>query len=214
MKIILIAPSGGGKGSVAEFLVKDYMIPHISTGEIFRKNITEGTPLGLQAREYVNNGIFCPDDITVRMLIERINQPDCTAGFILDGFPRTMNQAELLAELVDIDVVVQMDVSDEEVKFRLTNRIMCSKCNTIHNKRWGEVKECRECDGTSFYQREDDTIERIEKRLAEYKRDIKEILQFYKELDKLEIVEVKPEFMPVDNYVHVKEALRARGLIQ
>lgn len=206
MKLILIAPSGGGKGSLADLIVKDYSIPNISTGDIFRKNIKEQTPLGKQAQEYVENGKWVPDELTIELILDRIQYPDCKNGFILDGFPRTLNQAKALAEKVNIDSVVELDITDELVIKRLAGRWMCKKCQYIWNTRFEgfNANACGKCNG-ELYQRDDDKEEFIARRLAQYRAANKDILAFYRKKGVLFSVQIEPWFMPTDTYKIVKE---------
>lgn len=213
MKLILIAPSGGGKGSLAELIVRDYNIPNISTGDIFRKNIKDKTPLGLKAEQYVQSGTWVPDELTIELLLDRIGQADCKKGFILDGFPRTLNQAKALAEKVDIDSVIELDITDELVIKRLGGRWMCKKCQYIWNTRFdGFNKEkCGKCSG-EIYQRDDDKEEFIAKRLRQYRDANKDILKFYSDKNLLFTVPIGPEYMPTDTYGVVSAYFKRKGL--
>lgn len=161
MKIIMLAPPGAGKGTQASILSEDYDIPHIETGEIIRNAIEEGTPAGQEAQQYVDAGKLVPDDVVVKMIGERLEKPDCTDGFILDGFPRTVPQAESLEDLLDemgleLDHVLHLEVDDEELKSRLLDR-----------------------------GRDDDTPEAIEQRLNEYKEKTYPLIDYYEEEDLL-----------------------------
>ena len=207
MKLILIGPSGSGKGSLAEFLVRDFKIPHISTGAIFRDNIARKTPLGIRVAELVNNGIFVPDEITMEMLFERLRKSDCKKGFILDGVPRTVNQAEILAKEVDVDLVIELDASDEVVINRLAGRYMCSACNVIHNIRYEDVTKCKSCGGAQLYQRDDDKEESIKIRLEQYHEQSGPILEFYRKQGKLFTVHTKADHKPPQVYEIVKNEI-------
>ena len=213
MKLILIAPSGGGKGSLADLIVKDYNIPNISTGDIFRKNIKEKTPLGLKAEKYVKSGAWVPDDLTIALILDRVQYGDCKNGFILDGFPRTLNQAKALAEKVSMDLVIELDITDELVINRLAGRWMCKTCQYIWNTRFPGFKAeaCGKCEG-ELYQREDDKEEVIARRLAQYREANKDILKFYQKKGILFSVEIQPEYMPKDTYKIVKEYFTEKGL--
>jgi len=193
MKIVMIGPSGSGKGSLAEFLTKHYEVPHISTGDLFRQNkeIKE---------KYVDQGIFVPDEVTVKMVIERIARPDCKKGFILDGFPRTLNQAQLLDKSVKIDQVVETDSSDETVHVRLGGRYTCRKCNTIHNTRNEDVSKCRSCKSADMYQRDDDKTEKIQKRLDQYRVGARPLLDFYRKKGIVVVVTSELKDKPADMY--------------
>jgi len=213
MKLILIAPSGGGKGSLADLIVKDYGIPTISTGDIFRRNIKERTPLGIKAEKYVKTGAWVPDDLTIDLILDRIQYGDCKKGFILDGFPRTLNQAKALAAKVSIDAVIELDITDELVINRLAGRWMCKNCSYIWNSRYpGFNKDaCGKCTGP-IYQREDDKEEYIARRLAQYREANKCILDFYRRRGLLFSVKIQPEFMPDDTYKIVREFFAKKGL--
>jgi len=213
MKLILIAPSGGGKGSLADLIVKDYNIPNISTGDIFRKNINERTPLGIKAEKFVKSGAWVPDDLTIDLILDRLQYGDCKNGFILDGFPRTLNQAKALAGKVSIDAVVELDITDELVIERLAGRWMCRACQYIWNTRFEGFREdaCGKCAG-EIYQRDDDKEEVIARRLAQYREANKDILNFYRKKGILFSVEIQPEYMPTDTYKIVKEYFDQKGL--
>ena len=212
MKLIIIAPSGGGKGSLADLIVKDYKIPNISTGDIFRKNIKEKTPLGLKAEEYVSSGTWVPDDVTIAMLKDRLAEPDCKNGFILDGFPRTLAQAKALDQEIKVDSVVELDITDELVIARLAGRWMCKDCGYIWNTRFPGFKHgsCGTCNGP-LYQREDDKEEVIAKRLKQYRAQNKDILKFYEDAGLLFSVEIQPEYFPPDTYKIVKAYFNEKG---
>jgi len=212
MKLILIAPSGGGKGSLADLIVKDYGIPNISTGDIFRKNIKERTPLGIKAEQFVVKGAWVPDDLTIALILDRVQYGDCKNGFILDGFPRTLNQAKALAAKVSIDAVIELDITDELVINRLAGRYMCKSCQYIWNTRFpGFTKEaCAKCNG-ELWQREDDKEEAIARRLVQYRDANKDILNFYRKKGLLFTVEIQPHFMPEDTYKIVTEYFKTKG---
>jgi len=213
MKLILIAPSNGGKGSLANLIVKDYGIPNISTGDIFRKNIKEGTPLGLKAEKYVKTGAWVPDELTIDLILDRVQYGDCKNGFILDGFPRTLAQAKALVGKVSIDAVIELDISDELVIARSAGRWMCKSCDYIWNTRFPgfTAESCAKCGG-ELYQREDDKEETMRRRLAQYREANKDILDFYRKKGLLFTVEIQPHFMPEDTYGIVSEFFRQKGL--
>jgi len=210
MKIVLIGPSGAGKGSLAEYLIRDYNIAHISTGDIFRKNMAEKTELGLRAEKYVTAGLFCPDDLVVEMLLARIKENDCANGFILDGFPRTLVQAELLTQNVKIDLAIELDSSDETVLTRLLGRYMCRKCGQIHNSRYDEIKKCKKCGSKQLYQRDDDKEEKIRRRLSEYRSYSAALLEYYRKRGMLISIKSGLENKPADIYAVFKKELGAR----
>lgn len=186
MRLILLGAPGSGKGTMASDLVKKYQIPHISTGDIFRLNIKNKTPLGLEADQYIQQGALVPDSVTIAMVADRLQQPDCKSGFLLDGFPRTVDQAEALQEMLktaqsQLSAVVELELSDEEIVNRLTTRRICSACGKTYNLDSNPpVREgiCDACGGT-LYQREDDQPETIRKRLANYYRQTKPLSEYY-----------------------------------
>ncbi len=206
MNIILNGASGCGKGSMAGFLTRDFGLVHISTGDLFREQIAKQTPLGKKVESYVSTGKWVPDEVTIEVLLDRIKQPDCAKGVILDGFPRTLNQAIALDKVLDIDLVIAIDVTDEIVQTRLGGRYMCRQCGTIHAARWDKIDKCKKCGG-ELYQRDDDKAEFIQKRLENFKKNNGEILDFYREKDKLFIVHDKLENTPADTYALVKDVV-------
>jgi len=179
MKLVLIAPSGGGKGSLAEDIVRDFGVAHISTGEMFRANIDGKTKIGLEAAEYVSKGLWVPDELTTRMLQTRISQPDCKNGFILDGYPRTLPQARSLATLTDIDLAIDIAVSDEIVIERLLAR-----------------------------GRADDTREIIQNRLDSFHKGIEPVREFYNAQGKLAKIFVEKDTSKADVYNAFLEILK------
>lgn len=188
MKIVMLGAPGAGKGTQAVKISERYHIPHISTGDIFRENIRNGTELGLKAKEYMDRGGLVPDEITIEMLLSRISRPDCTHGFILDGFPRTLDQADALRNaLVEqkskIDYVLNLEASEEVILKRLGGRLSCPQCGAIYHVTGNPPKEEGKCDkcGAALVQRDDDKLETIKKRLEAYKRQTIPVIEFYKE---------------------------------
>ena len=206
MNLILNGASGSGKGSMAGFLVRDFGLVHISTGDLFREQIAKRTPLGKKLDSYVSNGQWVPDEVTIEVLLDRIKQPDCAKGVILDGFPRTLNQAKALDEVLKINLVIAIDVTDEIVLARLGGRYMCRACGTIHAARWDKIDKCKKCGG-ELYQRDDDKAEVIQKRLENFKKNNGEILDFYRAKNKLFVVHDKIENTPADTYALVKDVV-------
>jgi adenylate kinase len=192
MRIILLGPPGAGKGTQAMQLAKKLNLPHISTGDILRKNVLEGTELGKHAKDFMNKGALVPDELVTKMLIQRIGQPDTKAGFILDGYPRNLNQAEALAAAlkqrnIDIDLVVYLDTSESVIIQRLSGRLVCSLCGlNFHIKNMPPKKDmiCDNCGG-SLKLRTDDKEETIRKRLAVYKKESIPLSQYYEKKEKL-----------------------------
>lgn len=206
MNLILNGASGCGKGSMAGFLVRDFGLVHISTGDLFREQMAKGTPLGKKVESYVSTGKWVPDEVTIEVLLDRIKQPDCAKGVILDGFPRTLNQAKALEKVLNVDLVIAIDVTDEIVQTRLGGRYMCRQCGTIHAARWDKIDKCKKCGG-ELYQRDDDKAEFIQKRLENFKKNNGEILDFYRATNKLFVVHDKLENTPADTYAMVKDVV-------
>jgi adenylate kinase len=186
MNIVLLGAAGAGKGTQAEKLVEAYSMTHISTGDIFRKNVKEGTPLGVEAKKYMDAGELVPDEVVVAMVKDRLAQPDCADGFMLDGFPRTLPQAEALDVALGemdkaLDAVVAIEVPREVLMGRLTSRRQCRECGKIYNT-MGEMPTqegvCDACGG-EVYQRDDDTIEAATKRLDDYDAVTSQLVPFY-----------------------------------
>ncbi len=186
MKIILMGPPGAGKGTQAEKLVELYQIPHISTGDMFRKAQKEGTELGLKAKSYMDQGQLVPDEVTVGIVKERLAEDDCKDGFLLDGFPRTVQQADaldgILVELgMALDRVVNIEVDKAFLVDRLTGRRVCRACGaTFHvtNKAPKVEGVCDKCDG-ELYQRNDDTVETVSNRLDVYAAQTAPLIEYY-----------------------------------
>lgn len=187
MNVIFMGPPGAGKGTQAEHIVAEFRIPHISTGDAFRLAMREGTPLGKKAKEYVDQGLLVPDEITNGIVKERLQQDDCERGFLLDGFPRTIPQAEalenMLAELGRrIDHVINLKVDRNLLLARLTGRRICKSCGATYHVMFHPPKTegvCDKCDG-ELYQRSDDTEEKVGTRLDEYVNKTAPLLDFYR----------------------------------
>jgi len=177
---------GAGKGTQASEIVKKFPIPHISTGDMFRKAIKDETDLGKEAKSYMDRGELVPDEVTVGIVKERISEDDAKKGFLLDGFPRTIEQAEALNQIMseldrDIDVVINIEVPEEELMNRLTGRRICEKCGTTYHLVFNPPKVDGICDidGGKLYQREDDNPETVSNRLSVNVKQSKPILEYY-----------------------------------
>ncbi len=180
MRLILVGPPGAGKGTQAQFLAAHYLIPHISTGDIFRANLKAGTPLGLQAKGFMDNGELVPDSVTNEMVKDRLTHDDVANGFLLDGFPRNVAQAEVLRAILaekktPLHAVLEFSLANEEIVARLSSRRTCKECgqpSVGHDK-------CPQCGG-DVYQREDDKAEVIARRLEVYQEQTAPIVSFYR----------------------------------
>ena len=188
MKIIMLGAPGAGKGTQAKMLADRFGIPHISTGDIFRMNIKEGTELGKKAKAYMDAGGLVPDELTVDLVLDRIGKDDCAKGYILDGFPRTLNQAEKLTEALaesgNIDFAVNVDVPDEAIVIRMSGRRVCPSCGaTYHIVNIPSKVEgiCDRC-GSELIQRADDSAETVQKRLAVYHEQTQPLIDYYRGL--------------------------------
>ena len=181
MKIIFLGPPGAGKGTYASRLTPILENPHISTGDIVRDEIKAQTELGKTIREYSDKGELVPDEIIIKLLAKRLRKPDCKRGFILDGFPRTIKQAEALDKISKIDLVINVNVPDEIIIKRLSNRIVCKRCGTVYNKLTLRPKRDNICDECSsqLYQREDDKPEVIQERLNVYRKKTEPLIEYY-----------------------------------
>lgn len=175
MNIIFMGPPGAGKGTQAERIVNEFGTPHISTGDAFRLAMSQGTPLGIKAKQYVDQGLLVPDEITIGIVKERLQEEDCGSGFLLDGFPRTISQAEALDEIVSsmgkqIEHVINLKVDRDQLLARLTGRRICRSCGSTYHVLFNPPKQesvCDKCSG-ELYQRSDDTEEKVGTRLDEY----------------------------------------------
>lgn len=187
MRIVLLGSPGSGKGTQACKIITKYNIPHISTGEIFRDNIRRQTAIGEEAKRYIDKGLLVPDEITLHIVEDRFDQPDCAAGFLLDGFPRTLVQAEALErELANsdkkLDAAVNLEVNDDTIIKRMTGRRVCSKCGATYNLMYNKPAVEGICDkcGGNLYIRDDDKIETVTNRLRVYKNETQPLIDFYK----------------------------------
>ena len=190
MKVILLGAPGAGKGTQAVRLAKRYNIPHISTGDIFRSNIKERTPIGIVAKSYIDKGQLVPDEVTIQIVKERLEKDDCKNGYLLDGFPRTVSQAEALDGFSEIDSVVNIDVPLHKLMRRITGRRVCGKCGeSYHIDYLDGSTSCRKCDG-ELIQRADDNEETVGKRLEVYEKQTAPLIDHYKSKGKLIDVDV------------------------
>lgn len=188
---VFLGPQGSGKGTVIGKIKGKYGVPHISTGDMFREALKEGTEFGKKAQEYMNKGELVPDDVTCGMVNERISRDDCANGFMLDGFPRNLKQAEALSEITKIDTAVLLDVPEEISLERLSGRRQCRECGTIFHLQFVPPKVdgvCDKCSG-ELYQRDDDKPEAIKERLAIYRAETMPIVGYYEKAGALVTVD-------------------------
>ncbi|MDR7867698.1 MAG: adenylate kinase [Sporomusaceae bacterium] len=188
MFILLMGPPGAGKGTQAALLVEKYRIPHISTGDMFRAAVKEGTPLGLEAKRYMDAGGLVPDSVTIGIVKERLAKPDCKEGFILDGFPRTLEQAAALdTTLTELGIkltrVVNITVPDDELVRRMTGRRICKGCGATYHVAFNPPAAADRCDkcGGEIFQRADDKEETVAKRLEVYQAQTQPLIGYYRE---------------------------------
>lgn len=215
MNIILIGAQGSGKGTQAEMLAQALGIPHIASGDLFRKEIEEKSEIGLEAREYIDRGKLVPDDLTVAMILNRLKQPDCEAGVLMDGFPRTLTQAEALDKNLrevgrQIDAVVYLNVPREELLRRLSGRYICKAHQHVYNiySRPPKVAGVCDLDGSELYQRSDDVGSAVTRRLDIFFNETIHLLDYYGSQQK--VVEVNGN-QGIDEVHHaLVNAIRAR----
>ena len=186
MKIIMLGAPGAGKGTQAKQIAAKYNIPHISTGDIFRANIKEGTELGKKAKEYMDQGKLVPDELTCNLVVDRIQQDDCSKGYILDGFPRTIPQAECLDEALKklgdkIDYAVDVEVPDENIVNRMSGRRACVGCGATYHIKYNPTKVEGVCDacGEKLILRDDDKPETVKNRLSVYHEQTQPLIDYY-----------------------------------
>ncbi|MEV5510408.1 adenylate kinase [Streptomyces orinoci] len=188
MRIVLVGPPGAGKGTQAAYLAKNLSIPHISTGDLFRANISQGTPLGVQAQEYMRAGRLVPDEVTIGMAKDRMHQPDAEQGFLLDGFPRNLAQAEALDAILKqdglrLDAVLDLEVPEDEVVKRIAGRRICRNDSShVFHVTYNQPQAEGVCDacGGELYQRDDDREDTVRKRLEVYHSETEPIIDYYK----------------------------------
>lgn len=186
MKIIMLGAPGAGKGTQAKKIAEKYQIPHISTGDIFRANIKGGTELGMKAKSYMDQGGLVPDDVTIGMLLDRIREADCANGYVLDGFPRTIPQAESLTKALSemgetMDYAINVDVPDENIINRMAGRRACLACGATYHIVYNAPKQEGICDvcGEKLVLRDDDKPETVQKRLGVYHEQTQPLIEYY-----------------------------------
>jgi adenylate kinase len=217
MRIVLLGGPGAGKGTQAQKLAEEYSLAHIATGDILRQSIKDGTELGLKAKSYMDKGLLVPDEVVIGLIKERLAKDDVKTGFVLDGFPRTVPQAEaldLLTKELDMpmDAVINIKTSPESVIERLSGRRTCKDCQTVYHITYSAPKiegKCDRCDG-ELYQRDDDKEETIRKRLDVYEKQTFPLLEYYKTSGK--VLEVSGDVPIADVFDSIVKALRKENI--
>lgn len=192
MNIILLGPPGAGKGTQAEIIKANYPILHISTGDMFREAVGNKTMMGLEAKKYMDAGQLVPDDVTIGVVEERLSQPDCGNGFLLDGFPRTIPQAQALDKVLaglgkNVDLALEITVPDEIIIERMSGRVSCNQCKAVYNTNFNAPTQAGICDkcGGELVQRSDDKEETVKNRLRVYAEQTRPLLSYYEKTGKL-----------------------------
>ncbi len=213
MKIIMLGAPGAGKGTQAKRIAEKFNIPHISTGDIFRANIKNGTELGKEAKKYMDEGQLVPDELTVRLLLDRVKNDDCRNGYVLDGFPRTIPQAEVLDRELEklgekVDYAVDVDVPDENIINRMSGRRACLKCGATYHLQYLKPKKDGICDncGSELVLRDDDKPETVKKRLTVYHEQTQPLIDYYTKAGVLHTVDGTVD--PDDVFKAIEEILR------
>ncbi len=212
MNILIMGPAGSGKGTQSNYITENYPVKHISTGDMFRAAIAEGTELGKKAAEYMNQGLLVPDDITIHMTKERLAKDDCAEGYLLDGFPRTLAQATAFEEITQdrpIDIVINLVVTVDQLAPRIVNRRLCRNCGAIYNTVSLPPKKEGICDvcGSELYQRADDTLESLQTRMEEYREYTEPALEHFRHEGL--VVDIDASLSPEEVWHQIDEALRS-----
>lgn len=188
MNVILLGAPGAGKGTQAKRLAEKYDIPHVSTGDIFRANIKNQTAIGVVAKSYIDKGQLVPDEVTVEIVKQRLNEPDCQKGYLLDGFPRNVYQAEELDKISNVEKVIDIDVDLNKLLKRITGRRVCACGESYHVDFLEGKTECARCGG-KLYQRADDNEATVKERLSVYQKQTAPLIDYYKKAGKLVVID-------------------------
>lgn len=215
MNVVLLGPPGAGKGTQAEMMSSTYGLVHIATGDILREAVARGTELGRKAREYMNKGELVADEVVIGIVRERLAEPDCRNGFLLDGFPRTVVQADALGKVLEevgtgLDAVIDIVVDEQELLRRLTARRVCSNCGRVYHLVFDPPKRegiCDDCGGP-LVQREDDKVDTVRNRLRVYDEQTAPLIDYYRRLGLLQ--EIDGAKTPAEVFVQIREVLKAK----
>jgi adenylate kinase len=216
VNIVLLGAPGAGKGTQADIVCKELGLPHLATGDLYREHVAQGTELGREAKSYMDKGQLGPDELTIRMIRDRVREPDCASGCVFDGFPRTTIQAEALDQLLaeqgqSVDSAVYIEVPEEELVKRLSSRRICRRCQTPYHLITSPPKEPGKCDkcGGELYQRSDDKPETVKERLRVFFSQTMPVLDFYEKQEKLVRVDGNREIDTV-----ARDVLRVVGVVR
>lgn len=202
--IILLGAPGAGKGTQAAMIAEEFKVPHISTGDILRRNMKEGTPLGLKAKAFVESGGLVPDEVVIGLVEDRLSQEDCNNGYILDGFPRTIAQAEALDKVARIDLAINIDVPFETIVSRLGGRRVCVCGETYHVSMLNGETTCKRC-GKELFIRDDDKPETVKNRLKVYSDQTQPLIDYYRSQNK--VVDIKANGTKEEIFADIKKVL-------
>jgi len=204
MNLIILGAPGAGKGTQAERIIATYKLPHISTGDIFRANIKAGTPVGLKAKGYIDNGQLVPDEVVIELVAGRLKEKDCKKGYLLDGFPRTEAQAIALDKITKISTVINLDADLDKLCERITTRRICPDCNASYSTKWYSGSDCEKC-SAKLVQRADDTEATVKQRLEVYKNQTSPLIAYYTKKGVIKTVDGMQT--PDEVFVSVKKVL-------
>ncbi|MEM0026918.1 MAG: adenylate kinase [Ignisphaera sp.] len=214
MRLVFIGPPGIGKGTYAKMLNQKYGIPHISTGDIFREEIAKETELGLKIKQYVEKGLLVPDEVVIEVVKSVLQRPECRRGFILDGFPRTIKQAEALDQITTIDVAFLFEAPVEVIVERVSGRLVCPNCGAIYHIKWRPPKVPGVCDvcGHQLVRRKDDEPEVVRTRYQVYRQTFEPVIQYYRK--KGILAEIDASRNAEEVIADIEHVLRERGIVK